>query len=322
MTKLGQSNLRRPLLEVGVVLAAIFADIWILRYFDNQLVLAPLWLIAAAAVIMSWRRRAEEDQGRGEPRRLRAWIEAVAVTSCMIAFLVVMVLVVSEPYDEPWFEFVRGGFPTITKWIGERLVWAAWQQVVLLTFLWPVLYELSRRAWIATTLSAVVIGAFHLPSAVLAVMTFCMALAFIVLYRRGRCLLPLVVAHAVIAAVGQIAVPERVHYDMKVGIDCMKYINQYRMLADEENRQILRTVTSPEYASARGGSDRAFVIGLYEDILGRTPAEYEVEHWLSWLERRSRNIVAKHFIKGDELTFIQKTYGDDYRFPFDSRGLE
>lgn len=240
----------------------------------------------------------------------------MAATLVICGAIVIWVYFVREPYDEPALGFLKLGGAGQLKWASERLVWAILQQIVLQTFIWPLFLEITGRGSVATLCSAIAFSLFHLPSPVLALLTFITALVWLVLYRRGRRLAPLILAHWILAATGQVMVPERLHYDMRVGVDALKDRQWYQMLGDEKNRAILRSVTSNDYFTTRGGTDEDFVIGLYEDILGRTPARSEVEFWLGRLDDQSRATVAKHFVKSDELIGLQDEFGHMYRFPF------
>src|SRR5262249_8807011 len=42
-------------------------------------------------------------------------------------------------------------------------------------------------------------------------------------------------------------------------------------------------IGSPEYIHNHGGTSQAWVVGMYHDLLGRTPADFEVNYWLNQL---------------------------------------
>jgi hypothetical protein len=43
-------------------------------------------------------------------------------------------------------------------------------------------------------------------------------------------------------------------------------------------------LNSVEYVTSKGGYGRGLIVGMYEDLLSRTPAEDEVQLWLRTLE--------------------------------------
>ena len=89
MTEATTSNRMRSLLEMGVLLAALFLDLWWLRVYDNTLLLAPPWSIALAAYLLSYRRRRRSDHESitVEGRPARAWIETSIATAVIGAVL-------------------------------------------------------------------------------------------------------------------------------------------------------------------------------------------------------------------------------------------
>jgi hypothetical protein len=77
---------------------------------------------------------------------------------------------------------------------------------------------------------------------------------------------------------------------------------EYRMLRLSETRDLLQTVTSEAYFKSSGGTDRDFIKSLYRDMLGRTAAEAEVQHWLDRMnEGFTKNRVAVAFAGSKEI---------------------
>jgi hypothetical protein len=77
-------------------------------------------------------------------------------------------------------------------------------------------------------------------------------------------------------------------------------------------------IGSPEYIANHGRSGAAWVVGLYRDILGRTPAQSEVDSWVAALNSGvSPRAVAFGFaasrerkgnwFRGDYQTFLGRT---------------
>src|SRR5205807_322952 len=64
---------------------------------------------------------------------------------------------------------------------------------------------------------------------------------------------------------------------------------------------IVGMVSSSEYYAEHGGTDDAFIRGLYRDILGRSASLAEVESWQGGLGASSRPTVARAFVTSDEF---------------------
>ncbi len=292
-------------------------EAWFLREPTRAGAGAAAWLVVGILYASSLRRR-----GIGELREsLRVgppapWIEAAAATSAVMLLAAVWFLAAAEPYDVLRFDAFQQPPYDVASHVLQRLARATFQQLVLLTFVWPLLCEVFGTKRLATAIAGILFGVLHLPSLGYAALAAGCAWMWVILYRRGRRIFPLILSHAVIAAVASVVVPPRVHYDMNVGSEAARLAPRYRMLASEQGREILRVVTSDDYYQSQGGTDRDWITALYRDILGRKPAAWEVDFWLHWKVSRSNQRVARHFIMSDELLSLQESYGDEYRFPF------
>jgi len=60
------------------------------------------------------------------------------------------------------------------------------------------------------------------------------------------------------------------------------------------------TAGSQEYYNLKGGTDDGWVRGLYQDLLGRTPADSEVGIWVGALSTSTRAQVAAQFLATPE----------------------
>jgi len=301
---------------LGVVAALLALDLWGPRLSGGSLLRLGPSLLIAAIVVHSYLRRRRIGVGLpSDPvRPARVWAEAGMATLGLVGLAVVWAACIREPYDELRFGVAVG--PEVPMWVARRLTWAGLQQVALQLFLWPVSRELLGNAGAAVTLAATVFGLCHLPSPTLGLLTFAGACVWVWLYRRGGRLAPLVVSHALLWTVGFAALPTRASFDMHVGATAYEALPQYRALDSEQGRAILRTVTSSEYPVPGGGADEEYVGGLYRDILGRTPAAWEVEFWVGRMPAESRLEVAKKFVISDELLDLQRQLGERYSFPF------
>ncbi|MFI5165770.1 MAG: DUF4214 domain-containing protein [Thermoanaerobaculales bacterium] len=308
----------RAVIELGLAVAGAAAGLWLVPPRLGVRELLAAGLLAAALAWYSHRRRQTAGEAPAPPRIAagRAWLEACLATLALVAMAALVFSFFREPYDEVRLAIVQRPPAELAIWVGRRLVFAAAQQLLLQLFLAPVCGEIVGGTVMATSLAAALFGLAHLPSPTLVVLTFVAASTWIWLYRRGRRLAPLVVAHALLWIAGFAIVPDRLTYDMRVGRAAVAVRPGFRMLDSALGRSILREVTTPSYYQRQGGTDAAFVQALYRDVLGREAAPAEVAFWKRWLQHDSRIEVAKHFVISDELQGIVRTLGDRYRFPF------
>jgi hypothetical protein len=290
---------------------------WLLRGADDGRSVAWAWLAIGVVYASSIRQR-----GFGELREalriapLRPWIEAAGATAAVLLIAGVWLALVAEPYDGLDLERLRRPPLEVASWVSRRLMWAAWYQLLLQTFLWPNLRQLVATDRQATVASALFFGLLHLPVLAFAAAASVCGWVWTVLFRRGRRLLPVILSHTILAGFSSVAVPPRVLHDMQVGAEAVESRPRYRTLASDQARQILRVVNSEEYYRAQGGVDRQWIAALYRDILGREPAAIEVDFWIQWKQTRTNRKVARHFVISDEFRALQTRYGDDYQFPF------
>ena len=232
----------------------------------------------------------------------RAWLETLAATSLPAVGLVVWSISIRGSYDEIPLKIAQASALALSVWIGQHLVWASLQQVLLQLFLRPVIGEILKKSAFATAATAMLFGLLHLPCATLVASTTILGAMWMVLFARHGRVLPLIVSHATLAALAFVIVPPQWNCELNVGIVAQKKQPKYRVLKLPETRKILETVTSDDYFKSSGGTNRDFMKSLYRDMLGRTPADVEVQHWLDRMnEGLSRNRVSVAFAGSKEF---------------------
>lgn len=274
-------------------------DFWILRARDGWM--ASLVAEAAALLVVVgslWRRRPARVDGAAAHRR--SWTEAAASVALLAVVLLLIVALVREPYEELRWGFVGLSNLARTLWVGQELVEAGAQLLLLLLFLWPLTREVVGKEPVALGVTAAVFGAFHLPSLYLAIGSAALALVWVSLFRRSKRLVPLLIAHAVLAILAAAAVPGRLTYGMRVGASALEVRPGYRLLERSDSRELLGVVTSDAYRQRYGGRNREVVEGLYADLLGRRATAEEVEQWVGILEWTSIRAVAEYFLRSEE----------------------
>ena len=307
----------RPLIELVGALVLLAAGLWAPPSHVGQAVAGLAAVGFVWLFVLSWRRRRRTGFEPVVPRvrAARAWLEAATTTLLMAAGIVAFAAAVREPYETVGLGALALPLPALLLWACKRLVWAAAQQLALQLFLWPLCREVLRSDGAGLVVAAGVFGLAHLPSPTLTVTTFVGAMVWIALFRRGGRLAPLIVAHALLWYIGHTVVPDRLSYTMLVGSHAAVELPRFRALGSEENRAILRIVTTHEYFAAQGSTNRGFVTALYRDLFGRTPAEPEIQYWVSRMSWEPPTEVAKKFVEGEEMRGLRRRLGDRYRFP-------
>jgi hypothetical protein len=59
-------------------------------------------------------------------------------------------------------------------------------------------------------------------------------------------------------------------------------------------------IASAEYYAKSGGTDAAFVRALYQDVLGRTAVQADIDYWTGVLRLAGRSAVVWGFVNSDE----------------------
>lgn len=302
----------RPLAELLVVLGLLEAELWSLRGW------APGWLNVAiygaliGTVLASLaRRRAERVDGDAPVVGAgRAWAEAAATCLALSTVLMVAAALVGDRNETFEFVFLRKPPRQLASWLLGKFAAALGQQLALQWFLWPACREVARGRVGGTVLAAALFGLVHLPSPTLVAITLIGGLAWVVLYQRGGRLAPLVASHMALATLAHGGLPERLTYDMRVGMTAVADRPRFEALADPKARQInrrlkehrdeLKHYASAAYYRAQGGTDAGLVRGLFRDILGRPAAEADVAFWGAQRLRNPREQIPSIFLASDE----------------------
>ncbi len=177
-------------------------------------------------------------------------------------------------------------------------------------FLWPACFELTRGRASGAVLAAAIFGLIHLPSPTLVAITMLAGVVWIAFYRGSGRLAPLVVSHMILATLAHGALPERLTYDMRVGIDRHRRHEAVRGAerppdspdqppAQGEPGQP-QALHLPAYFEAQGGTMPGFIRGLFRDIFGRPATDSDVAFWMSRKLANPRVDIANIFLASDE----------------------
>ncbi|MBI4586564.1 MAG: DUF4214 domain-containing protein [Planctomycetes bacterium] len=256
--------------------------------------------------LISCRRRAGSLRFRERESKTSAdvaWREAALATLLLAAAFLLGAGLVEEPYEGLKNFFAEKTSWEVCRWTAQKLSVVLGQQLALQLFLAPLVRELmpATGRWPGAGLAALIFGLIHLPSPALVGMTLAAGLVWIRLFDRGRRLLPLFFSHLALAVLAHAALPERLHYDMRVGRRALDRIEQYRFLDDPGVRRLLRQLSSRDYMVRPGLEERGFLDALFQDLLGRPPAPEERRYWSERLQSASRFEVAKKIIAGEEF---------------------
>ncbi len=295
--------------ELAAVLALVATDLWLV--WDRPGLLVLVRALAATVIIASVLRRREHRRATistATPRQ--AWLEAAAVTLILGLAVVAWATVASGPFDEPNPPPLAAS--ALSLWLVHRVTLAIVQQLVLQLFLGPAARQVLGGVRLAAVAVATVFGLFHLPSAPFAIATAVAALLWLGLYQRSQRLAPLIASHALLAILAS-TLPDRLFLDMKVGAPALEIAADQRALAAEETQALLGAVSSPRYASYRGGTGRGYVDGLYRDVLGRVATGDEIDRGVDQLRKITRLELAKRMLLAEELdeTTLWRRFIDD-----------
>jgi len=290
--------------ELLTAFGLLEAYLWVLRAMRQPVVdvvvLAAIGLVAGASY---WRRQVQRREEQG-PRfgRGRAWAECLAATALAALAICALSWALSDPYEHFRLRFLEGlhGERPAGRALVATLTIVS-QQVLLQLFVWPACRDVVRGPAIGAVLAAGLFGIAHLPGLVLAALTMAAGLMWIVLYARSRRIVPLLVSHAVLVSLAYGALPERLTFDLQVGVSAAKREDVYRILNRADTREFLTHASSPEYAAGAGGTPAGVVEALHRDVLGRAPTAEEQARWSAWLTRRSPVELARRLVKSEEF---------------------
>ena len=311
-----EASWSRALVELAVVVGLLEAELWSLRGW------APPWLNVLAfggliaTIAFSVRRRQINASGIPEPTASAraAWIETGLATLALSAILLVAACLVGKGNETFEFLFLQKSPDKLLVWVAGKFLAALGQQLALQWFLGPVCQEITRNRSIGTALAATIFGLVHLPSPSLVAITLLAALVWVGLYQRSGRIAPLIVSHMILATLAHGALPERLTYDMRVGLTAIADQTRFQSLENPKTRLINRRLkehraallhfSSVEYYQAEGGTDTAFIRGLFRDLLGRPATDSDVAFWLNQRLPRIRQEIPSIFLASDEFAAI------------------
>jgi membrane protease YdiL (CAAX protease family) len=214
---------RRDFAELAVAYGLILLVIWTPRPWQRI-----LWWVAAAAVVAIASASFEGLQAMGLRRAsfLRSlWIVGVALlVSAVAVALAVWLRTLHVPGSPLIF---------IETYVGY-IIWTFVQQLLLQCFFLSRLLRLIPNPKLAAIAAAVVFGAAHLPSPILAPVTLLWGLAACLLFLRYRNLYTLAIAHAILGVTLTITVPATVHHNMRVGLGYLTYGHTHKPTASTQ----------------------------------------------------------------------------------------
>ena len=303
--------------ELVLVVSLLEAELWSLRGWAPPWFNVAVYAALIGTMVLSVRRRQAGDPGDGEARTGvgGAWLEAM--TSCALLAGVLMAAAgrLGDSNETFEFLFLRKPPSKLLVWVVGKFLSALAQQLALQWFLWPVCREIAGNRTVGMVLAASLFGFLHLPSPTLVAITLVAGLAWVGLYRRSGQLAPLIASHMVLATLAHGGLPERLTYDMRVGMTAEADRPRFAALEDpkarlinrrlKEHRSDLRHFASLEYYQAQGGTDPGFIRGLFRDILGRTATDSDVAFWRDQPFANRRDQIPSILLASDELAAIE-----------------
>ncbi|WP_435010422.1 CPBP family intramembrane glutamic endopeptidase [Tundrisphaera lichenicola] len=309
----------RPALELVSVVGLLELELWYLRLRAPAWLNALTFLVIVAIVLLSQDRRRKQGQVtyRDALGPIWSWVAGLAACVVLSGLLVIGAKMVGDSNET--FEFVFLDKPPLklANWLLGKFGAALAQQLALQMFLWPVCFELTRSRRVGAVLAASIFGLIHLPSLTLVAITMLGGIVWISLFQKSGRLGPLILCHMILATLAHGSLPERLTYDMRVGISATADMKRFEYLNDpkarvvnrrlKDNRAELLRLTSTEYYEAQGGNMAGFIRGLIRDTLGRKASPEDLAFWLKREVKHPRQTLPKIFLASDEAAQLRES---------------
>ena len=303
MAALLKDDRRRIVVELTIVV--VLAELW-LWSSPSAILYRATAAVAIACIVVS--RIACGDQDPWKSPRLSwdarsTWITATALT-CLLAAVMILGMLAFYAEGEQWrlWRLERILEPKV---FADKAFMVVLQQVLLCWYVLPAFRKSTGDNTIAIAATALTFGSFHLPSFLLASITAATAVAWLLIFERGRRISPLILSHFILAIAAATVLPERLSYDLAVGRKAMPIAERYQRLGEGRLAEEYKEWKSNAYYVRNGASDRSFILALYRDILGRNASSAEVENWLRALQRSSRADAVAKFIDSKEYSALR-----------------
>ncbi len=306
-----------PLIELIAVVGLLELELWHLRSEGPAWLNVIVYGLIVGVAANSSRRRQRAGQA-GEAAKVgagRSWLEVGAVALTLSAILMGAAALVGDSNETFEFLFLDKPPWKLANWLVGKFGAALIQQMALQLFLWPVCRELSRSNAVGMVLAASLFGIIHLPSPTLVAITTLAGVVWIALYRRTARLAPLVVSHMILATLAHGGLPERLTFDMRVGLTATADMKRFEDLHDPRNRLInrrlkrskadLKYFATQGYYEAQGGTLPGFIRGLHRDVLDREATDGDVAYWVGRNLAHPRDDIPSFFLGSDEHATVQ-----------------
>ena len=208
---------RRDFAELAIAYGLILLVIWTPRPWQRI-----LWWVAATVIVAIASISFEGLRAMGVRREnfFRSfWIVGAAL---LISFVAVALAIWLRTLHVP-------GSPLlfIETYVGY-IIWTFVQQLLLQCFFLSRLLRLIPNPRLAAIAAAVIFGAAHLPSPILAPVTLLWGLAACLLFLRYRNIYTLAIAHAILGVTLAITVSGPVSHNMRVGLGYLTYAHTHK----------------------------------------------------------------------------------------------
>jgi membrane protease YdiL (CAAX protease family) len=202
----------RDLAEIAVAYGLIMLVIWTPRPAQRY-----LWIVAAASVvaILCVSFDGAKAMGLRGANFLRSlWIAGAALLVAGIAILIAALLGTLR---------MPNGVAAFMATYCAYSVWSGVQQFLLQCFFLLRFLRLISNPRMAALTAALLFATAHLPSPVLAPVTFVWGFVACLHFLRYRNLYPLAIAHAILGIAVAITIPGPVDHNMRVGLGYLRY---------------------------------------------------------------------------------------------------
>jgi len=262
----------RAAVELCLVLGLLELDLWWLQAAGADALRLPVY---AAIIGVIWQSHARRSRlaGGGFPEAVRparppvsqAWDDVLLAMAVMAAALIGGGWLLGWWKGSLVHQFLDRPPAALARWVATKVLVVAMQQVGLCLFLLPVACELLKRRWPSIAASAAVFGLLHLPNLILTALTLLSAAVWCWLYLRVGRIVPLVVAHLLLAIVARASCDDMA-YRMRVGANVLPLLPSTVSLPDGRSLRVKPMAIQGVLETCAVGRRDAVVSGWAADV--------------------------------------------------------
>lgn len=297
-----------PGIHLGLVMGSLVTILWVTH---PQRWHALCAILVAFIFYVGWSARQMPTFSENRPKHasINSIFTVISVTAGFMLLFIAISLTLGHADKRVIAPYMGEHNELWRRWGVKVLTYLAClvQEAALWKFLFPVAMLITRSVIGGCVLGAGVFGLLHAPNPLVAVASLALGILSFFAYRKGVSIFLVAACHLALSVTLRLTFPEYLHMRLRVGANAMASFEKLAYIS--KNDLVTRTApyATMEYYQRQGGTDEAYMRGLYRDIMGREVSQEGVDTWVDYCKTRRLQDIVLSFVW--EHVLIERRYG-------------